>query len=655
MLLNRNTNRSASAVALKNSSKSSLIGNVLTKEAYYYGSSAVSKGGYTDSELLHAEQGKAFISPQELTTILQGNTPAGSPYPPLPSTPPPGPFPSKAFFSPISRPSANVTYMFNSASSANILAATDYSIDFSYSYPVYASSYGVSVSSNIPNYTQATDYRNIYVNIPIISLSNTANYNITLYGSNNYGSSRVSISNLSETDTRPPASASPSGLTASNGVSEVVYTFQPVAHAKYYLFQTYDSTGAPYPALNYSYSSNSVINLRVYGLNPDEIYTTLITASNSFGTSQITLQSATYPLQYEGLDVLDYARYLNHNLTGTTGPKHITSNLTITYENQYSFDYSKYVGNIDFNTTPFDSNTFFTGVADTTSAWVIIDGNLTIDASTTFTPPVRKLFTVLYVTGDLTNDGVISMSARGANHSNLTPNNIYIGNSNRFNSLSNKYIPATGGAGGAGFTLTRTFTSGTVYLTVASNGTSGINGGTGGGSTGLLSIINGTFTMGSGAEGTSYSGGAGSGGIYVLGFPNTTASTCNASPNGGAGSDGASFLLDGGGGGAGNPSGRNGSPGGPIGEPTTSGTGGTLIVIVEGAIRGDGLFSSYGVNGNTNNNDGGAPGGGSGGGSITVLYGSLTTILPFNISGGTALAPYRGGDGSFRSFAIGSN
>ena len=650
MLLNRNTNRSASAVALKNSSKSSLIGSVLTKEAYYYGSSAVSKGGYTDSELLHAEQGKAFISPQELTTILQENTPAGSPYPPLPSTPPPGPFPSKAFFSPISRPFTNVTYMFNSASSENILAATDYSIDFSYSYPIYASSYGVSVSSNIPNYTQATDYQNIYVNIPIISLSNTANYNITLYGSNNYGSSRVSISNLSETDTRPPASASPSGLTASNGVSEVVYTFQPVAHAKYYLFQTYDSTGAPYPASNYSYLSNGVINLRVYGLNPGDTYTTLITASNSFGTSQINLQSATNPLQYEGLDILDYARYLNYSLTGTTGPKHVTSNLTITYENQYSFDYSKYVGNIDFNTTPFNSNTFFTGVADTTSAWVIIDGNLTIDPSTTFTPPVRKLFTVLYVTGDLTNNGVISMSARGANHSNLTPNNIYIGNSNRFNSLSNKYIPATGGAGGAGFTLTN---NDNTLLTVASNGTSGINGGTGGGSTGLLVIRNGTFTMGSGADGTSYSGGAGSGGIYSFGLANTTGSTCNASPNGGAGSDG--VILSPGataGGGAGNPSGRDRFPGG-TGEPTTSGTGGTLIVIVEGAIRGDGLFSSRGVDGN--NSTGTVPGGGSGGGSVTVLYGTLATTLLFSISGGTALAPYRGGDGSFRSFAIGSN
>jgi hypothetical protein len=637
-------------VAIKNSSKSFLIGNVLNKEAYYYGSSAISKGGYTDSELLRAEQGKSFISPQELTNILQGNTPAGSPYPPLPPTPPPGPFPSKAFFSPISRPSANITYLFNSPSSTNILAATDYSIAFAYPYPIYASSYGFSVTSNITNYTQATDYQNIYVNVPIISLSNTANYNITLYGSNNYGSSKVSISNLSETDTRPPATADYSGLTSSNGVTEIIYTFLHIAHTKYYLFKTYDSVGASYPASKDSYLSNGVINLRVYGLNMGETYTTLITASNSFGTSQITLQSTTLPPEYVGRDILYYARYLNYSLTGNILPKHVENNLTINGENQYSFDYSKRMGDVNFNITPFNPNTFFTITPDTTSSWVIIDGNLIIDPLTTFTPPVRKLFTVLYVTGDLLNNGTISMSARGANHSNLVANNIYIGDINRSNSLSNIFIGSGGGFGGAGYRYTY---SDNVTRIVGESGKNGFGGGTGGGSTGIFYIRNGTFRTGSGARGTSYSGGAGSGGLYALSSdPTTTGATCNASTNGGPGTYGVSLTTTRlGGGGAGNPSGSN-SDGSGIVE---SGTGGTLIVIVEGVISGNGVFTSRGVDGNRVSTDGRGSGGGSGGGSISVLYGTLATTLNFDVFGGSTGGFYKAGNGSFRSFAIGSN
>jgi len=630
MFLNRNTNRSASAVTLKNSSKTALIGSILNKGAYYNGNGRISKGGNTDSEVTGAEQGKAFISPQELTNILQQNTPAG---PPLPPTPPQAPFPWKAYFSPISRPSINIEYYFNSPSSLNILSATNLSLSFSYPYPVYASTYGVSLTDNITNYTASTDYQNMYVNIPNISATET--YTITLYGSNNYGSSKVSFSNFYDNQPRMPFSE---GYTASNGVNEIIYTFPSIQGTQYYLYQTYNSLQEPYDASYYSYLSNSSIYLIVSGLQSSNTYNTVVTASNSLGLITKTLISTTNYLEYNTQDILGYARFLNNTIITNTAPTYNINNLSINGEIQYSFEYSKRIGNTNYTNNILQ---FFTRTADTRSSWVIIDGNFTVNTGQLFIPPVRKLFTVLYVKGNLINNGIISMSSRGANHSNLEPHDIYIGNSNRLDTLSNIYIPAIGGNGGAGFI-------GPVSGFNFRNGSNGTNGGTGGGSTGNVLSSNFVFSMGFGAAGTAYSGGAASGGI--LNYSNVMISTQPASSNGGAGSAGASNGTGPGiaGGGAGNPFGLSTN-----GRIISSGTGGTLIIIVEGQISGNGSFRSDGEGGFPIT----VPGGASGGGSVTVLYNSLAPSFSFNSSvlGGNVINGGRGGNGSFRVFPLGQN
>ena len=635
MFLNRNTNRSASAVTLKNSSRTALIGSILNKEAYYYGNGRISKGGNTDSEVTGAEQGKAFISPQELTSILQQNTPAGAPYPPLPPTPPQAPFPSKAYFSPISQASINIEYYFNSASVTNILSATNFSLSLSYPYPIYAPTYGVSLSDTITNYTASTDYQNIYVNIPNISV--TDSYSITLYGSNNYGSGQVYFDNLYDNQPRMPFSE---GYTTSNNITTISYTFSPIQGTQYYLYQTYNSLQEPYAASYYSYLSNDSIYLQVSDLEPSKTYNTVVTASNSLGLVTKTLTSITlYDIQSTGQDILGYARYLNNTINISTPPTSNINNLSINGEIQYNFEYSKHIGSTTYNNI---AQQFFTTTPDTRSAWVVIDGNFTVNSGQTFIPPVRKLFTVLYVKGNLINNGTISMTARGANHTNLEPHDIYIGNSNRIGALSNIYIPAIGANGGAGFT-------GPVgFFLLARNGSNGIDGGTGGGSTGRVVNPNFNFIMGSGAAGTSYSGGAASGGIFNI--VNTMISTQPASSNGGAGSAGARIGTAPGtaaGGGAGNPSGSNTN-----GLILPSGTGGTLIIIVEGQISGNGEFTSQGSTAGSWYANGGA----SGGGSITVLYNSLSPSFSFNsnVLGGNS-AQMQGGRGSFRSFPLGEN
>jgi hypothetical protein len=295
-----------------------------------------------------------------------------------------------------------------------------------------------------------------------------------------------------------------------------------------------------------------------------------------------TLTSTTSYIEYNRedirQDILAYALFLNNILITNTAPTYDINNLIINGEDQYNFEYSKFIGPTIYNN---DAEHFFTSTPDTRSSWVIINGNFTVNSGQTFIPPVRKLFTVLYVKGDLINNGTISMTARGANHSNLEAHDIYIGNSNRFDALSNIYIPAIGGNGGAGFI-------GPVTGFSSRNGSNGINGGTGGGSTGRVPITNRDFNMGSGAAGTSYSGGAASGSILNTG--NTPISTQPASSNGGQGSAGAKNGTGPGiaGGGAGNPSGSNSDGRGII----QSGTGGTLIIIVEGQISGNGQFTS---------------------------------------------------------------
>jgi hypothetical protein len=84
---------------------------------------------------------------------------------------------------------------------------------------------------------------------------------------------------------------------------------------------------------------------------------------------------------------------------------------------------SQPVGNVDFTVIPgltlnnANINSVFTETKDTASSFIFVKGNLTV--GDTLTPPARKLFTVVYVAGNLTMqaDSQISMTRRGANHS----------------------------------------------------------------------------------------------------------------------------------------------------------------------------------------------------------------------------------------------
>lgn len=273
----------------------------------------------------------------------------------------------------------------------------------------------------------------------------------------------------------------------------------------------------------------------------------------------------------------------------------------------------------------FTSADWFTTTQDTRSAWIVINGDLTINSGVTVIPPVRKLFTVVYVYGNLVLNGTISMSQRGANHSGsggagtTTAAAIRVA-TGTFGAVTNPTIAATGGAGGA------SNTSGS-----AANGgsPSGSVIGSGGGGGGVLG--------GAGAAGTCFSGGPGGG-------AESTAQTGGA--NGGAGGQYA---------GVGNPSGA----GNPNNANTIEeGTGGTLIVIVFGTISGTGSLTANGASTTSQwispiPASNGYAGGASGGGVVVLLRqaGSVTMQANGGISTGSANGG-AGGAGSTVTFTL---
>lgn len=283
----------------------------------------------------------------------------------------------------------------------------------------------------------------------------------------------------------------------------------------------------------------------------------------------------------------------------------------------------------------FTASDWFTSTEDTVSSWIIVNGDLTINAGQTLRPSVRKLYTVVYVTGNLVCNGTMSMTGRGANHSGsgnsggaTTAVNIRIG-TGTFSAVVNPQIPSSGGGGGAGRS-----TDG------KNDGVAGTSGGTGGGGGGYRFTGG---TSGSGSSGTCFTGGTGGGGSISAGTAG------NGVANGGAGGVGNPVPSSAVTGGTGNPGGNDGTA-----QAGGVGTGGTLIVIVEGQLTGTGGIVANGVD--SNRIGGGAPGGASGGGSVNVLFGtnpSGPTTLTAN--GGGGLSGGNGGNGTARKLAIGAN
>lgn len=292
-----------------------------------------------------------------------------------------------------------------------------------------------------------------------------------------------------------------------------------------------------------------------------------------------------------------------------------------------SFDYVIKRGNIVV-TSGFSAASFFSDVKDTRPAVVVIDGNLTVDANATFTPPTRKLFTVLYITGNLTVNGSISMTARGANHSGtgdsggyVAPQDILILAGTR-DGVTNPLVPASGGAGGVGSTSV-----------VGNAGGGGTSGGTGGGGAGGWGGS--SAPVGSGTAGTSFTGGTGGGGSFTATYLGAAGEV-----NGGLGGVNFNGQLYSGRG-AGNPD---------------NGTGGTLVIFVGGILAGSGTIASNG-SAASGGGTGGATtigGGSSGGGSVTVLSQAGGDILGITATGGTRARSNSGlgGDGSARLLRV---
>ena len=247
---------------------------------------------------------------------------------------------------------------------------------------------------------------------------------------------------------------------------------------------------------------------------------------------------------------------------------------------------------IEYNDLILSQNTTFgdsgdVGTASEYAKYMVllkVNGNLTINNGvnlttygTSYGGPKGLL---LYVTGDLENNGTISMTARGAK---AQGQNVYLWKNA---DSTYEYVPING----------------------ANRSTSGTARQTGGGGNGRG---NGA-SPGLGSAGTSYSGGTGGGGIYAELSHNFPASI-HGSINGGTGGTGSRATYYGTGGasgGAGNPGGGNINA-----HNGQNGTGGLLTVFSNSFIN-NGYLTANGSNGGQNK----TVGGGSGGGSINIFY-----------------------------------
>ena len=252
--------------------------------------------------------------------------------------------------------------------------------------------------------------------------------------------------------------------------------------------------------------------------------------------------------------------------------------------------------------------------------------SLFISRSVICKPTNRCKGMVVFVDGDATISGSLSMTQRGASATGTDAsfypvNPPYLGDywtPRLFPSSSYlSRVFAVGAAGGTGAPAPQI------------NGLTGVGGRSGGGGAGSSF---GAPASGAGGTGTSFSGGAGGGGASTSSPSPFVGGT--GSPIGGAGGFGRSPS---GGGGAGNP---GGVAGGGSAQAGGNGTGGLLILIVRGNLKigPNGSIDSNGSNGgNANSPVTGGGGGGSGGGIVYVYYGgTLTNNGSITATGGTA-------------------
>jgi hypothetical protein len=341
-----------------------------------------------------------------------------------------------------------------------------------------------------------------------------------------------------------------------------------------------------------------------------------------------------------------------------------------------------YFGDATDGDVTISSNTSLAVTEDAGPA-IVNYSTLTVNGSTTLTTDNRCKGLVIYVTGNCTINGTISMTARGgkvsaagyplvnifrnddgAGTESGTPNTTYFGAAEEMEGDTSDNVQefraeTSGGAGGGARDAN---TSASNQALAGSAGSAGGAGATGGGGSGgaAHSADAGSETAealsGAGANGTTLSGGPGGGGTASVGTGAAEAgSQGTGTLHGGYGGRGSARDNDGDGtaaasGGAGNPGGsvfnQQGTNSGSVG---TDGTGGLIWLIVGGNLTlGSGsVISADGSNGGNATAPSGtkrvaAGGGGSGGGRVVVIYaGTLTnngTIRASGGSGGSATA-----------------
>ena len=281
-------------------------------------------------------------------------------------------------------------------------------------------------------------------------------------------------------------------------------------------------------------------------------------------------------------------------------------------------EYPAEIYNYDENVNYITEKNLGTSEEDSRMLILKYNGNLNIDSERLITAQTRKKGMFIYVAGELTNNGEISMTARGAK---AEGQDVYLW---RHENGAYEYVPAVGTDGGESVTCLAG-SNGQTHVTYGMPGKNGELRRTGGGGSGLASGEGGVQTgsciskSGAGAKGTSYSGGTGGGRgtVYYGDIYNGK----DGEINGGAG--GIGYHLNGVnfGDGAGNPSG---------------GTGG-LLIIYTNTLQNNNMITSKGSD---------AAGGASGGGSVNVFYNQLVNEGTIEASGGTGTNGGNGGDGS---------
>lgn len=234
----------------------------------------------------------------------------------------------------------------------------------------------------------------------------------------------------------------------------------------------------------------------------------------------------------------------------------------------------------------------------------IFEGNLTVEQEATLTAIAstsgyggpKGMF--ICVKGELQNNGIITMTARGAK---ATGENVYLYSSN---STQWEFVPKDGATAGTARTM-NTATSSWSIKGIPGNPGEGRQ--TGGGGQGGMRKTNNATTQkvkgGIGTAGTSYSGGSGGGGA-TLNNTDVNFDGGAGTANGGAGGKGVVKYSGSAGsiaaGGAGNPGGNYGLTGQDTNNATTlskikgrSGTGGLLIIYGDKVLN-NGTISSNG-------------------------------------------------------------